>query len=256
VAAVVTVLLLLVAGSAAFMLRHRTRGTAHAAEQAEIQQAEDQRNTLKMEDNPMLAATRARPVTTVHSPTFQFQQGAGVYAVPVEKVSDPTYSGYAAPGVGGTAAAVYAVSSLTTVPVEQVSDPTYSGYTAPGVGGTAAAVYAVSSLTTVPVEEVSDPTYSGYAAPSAGDYAKQHARVAPSAAGDVMLGGPTRATPAALRHRHTERCTRPSPIGGMCTTMAVNGGQFCSRHSCPKCGASKSSAAGGCPAHGGLNTEA
>ena len=225
-AALVTVLLLLVAGSAAFMLRHRTRGTAHAAEQAEIQQAEDQRNTLKMEDNPMLAATRARPVTTVHSPTFQFQQGAGVYAVPVEKVSDPTYSGYAAPGVGGTAAAVYAVSSLTTVPVEDVADP----------------------------------TDSGYAAPSAGDAAKQqhacHARAAPGTTSNAMLAGPTSATAAAGGHRQPQRCTRPSPHGGTCTTMAVSGGQFCSRHSCPKCGANKSSAAGGCTAHGGSNTEA
>jgi hypothetical protein len=321
VAAVVTVLLLLVAGSAAFLLRHRTRDTAHAAEQTEIQQAEDRRNTVQMEDNPMLAAKRAQPVTTVQNPTFQFQHGTG---------APPVLDGTRSRQQSGSTAADYAVATPTTVQMisnvlyqsaeQTVAPPEYAepdlpsvlrttaaaaglyedptplmdadanAAPAPGSGagaGAGASVYydaetppsegpeyaqlmddadpagaahagaGADSVYAVPVEEAADPTYSGYEAPSAGDAAnQQHARAAQRSTGNVMVAGPTRATPAAGGHRQPQRCARPSPNGGTCKTMAVSGGQFCSRHSCPKCGASKSSAAGGCAAHGGLNTEA
>jgi hypothetical protein len=49
--------------------------------------------------------------------------GAGVgsvYAVPFEEVADPTYAGYEAPGVYGTAAGMYAASSLTIMPNDEM----------------------------------------------------------------------------------------------------------------------------------------
>ena len=99
-----------------------------------------------------------------------------------------------------------------------------------------------------------DPTYAGYEAPTLDGTAGEDGYDVCDP--PLIHTGPTSATPAAEGHQHPQRCTCPSPNGGTCTTMAVNGGHFCSRHSCPKCGASKSSAAGGCLAHGGVNTEA
>jgi hypothetical protein len=45
-------------------------------------------------------------------------------------------------------------------------------------------------------------------------------------------------------------CARPDPAGGTCKKVVLpGGGQFCRFHACPECGAGKSSAVGGCPAH-------
>jgi hypothetical protein len=48
-----------------------------------------------------------------------------------------------------------------------------------------------------------------------------------------------------------KQCTRPSPTGGTCTNKALpgGGGLFCKAHTCPECGAGKSSSEFGCPAH-------
>jgi hypothetical protein len=44
-------------------------------------------------------------------------------------------------------------------------------------------------------------------------------------------------------------CQRPSPSGGTCTTPATTGTTFCTNHTCPECGVSKSGKAAGCPVH-------
>jgi hypothetical protein len=49
-----------------------------------------------------------------------------------------------------------------------------------------------------------------------------------------------------------KKCTRPAPEGGTCRKRALPGGAgglFCQSHTCPQCGAGKSSGALGCPAH-------
>jgi len=45
------------------------------------------------------------------------------------------------------------------------------------------------------------------------------------------------------------QCSRPSPSGGTCKTAPLPGKSLCHNHTCPECGASKSSSASGCPAH-------
>jgi hypothetical protein len=46
-------------------------------------------------------------------------------------------------------------------------------------------------------------------------------------------------------------CTRSAPTGGTCSNKALPGGSglFCKSHTCPECGAGKSSSEFGCPAH-------
>ena len=72
------------------------------------------------------AAVAARRSPTVQNAVYPLQQGAVVYAVPVEEVADPTYSGYETPTAGVTAAAACAPSSLTIMPIDKVAGVYYA----------------------------------------------------------------------------------------------------------------------------------
>jgi hypothetical protein len=55
---------------------------------------------------------------------------------------------------------------------------------------------------------------------------------------------------AGRRVSGAQKCTRPTPTGGICKKDALpGGGLFCVSHTCPECAAGKSSSAAGCPAH-------
>jgi hypothetical protein len=99
--------------------------------------------------------------------------------------------------------------------------------------------------------------YAGFDEPSSPMPHDGNAMVMRSVSDDVGSPDSVTTTVATTTPVFTaKKCLRPSPTGGTCKNTAEAGSAFCKGHTCPVCGATKSSGAPGCIAHGGNVTEA